>query len=106
MSSETFNPAEYIDGILSEMPDPSRTSEEADALRSEIGELLLPLVQQTIAEHVDPQVADRLMENEALCNDFQLLTIALIHNSPETQLELTRTLENFRSEILDTFKSL
>ncbi|MCK5613651.1 hypothetical protein KAR91_67925 [Candidatus Pacearchaeota archaeon] len=99
-----FEPTIYIDSLMEEIGFKNTKESEKEAMREGLEKQLSYLITNAISLCVEPEQMDETILNYGNLEDIGEFIENLVAISPEAQLAIMETLDNFYEETVETYK--
>lgn len=99
-----FEPTAYINSLMEEIGFGNANENEKEAMQKGLEEQLSYLITNAISLYVEPEQMDEAILHYADLKDMGDFIEKLVEISPEAQLAIMETLDNFYEETVETYK--
>lgn len=105
-TQEQFDPHAFLDDLLREMGMDKESDERREALKLAMYQTLEHDLFEAIADNLEPEIAEAIMEEYPDEEDGFFLIIRMAQESPGAQLGMIQALETFKERTLEAYNQL
>lgn len=103
MTVTYFNPDTYIETLMEDIGFGNASEEQKEQMAKGLAEQLTHLILNAISLYVEPEQIDEALVRYGDLDDLAVFIEKLVEISPEAQLAIAETLENFYTEMVETY---